>query len=84
MAEMQRLGLINDEDFARHRAKYLAGQNRSPREIRRRLAEKDVYKRQDDDGAPRAAAGVLQQGQHLFAGFVDVYKRQVSLRASFR
>ena len=26
--------------------------------------------RDDDDGAPRAAAGVLQQGQHLFAGFV--------------
>ena len=39
VAEMQRLGLINDENFARHRAKYLADQNRSPREIRRRLAE---------------------------------------------
>ena len=37
VAEMQRLGLINDENFARHRAKYLADQNRSPREIRRRL-----------------------------------------------
>ena len=36
VAEMQRLGLINDENFARHRAKYLADQNRSPREIRRR------------------------------------------------
>ena len=35
VAEMQRLGLINDENFARHRAKYLADQNRSPREIRR-------------------------------------------------
>ena len=42
VAEMQRLGLINDENFARHRAKYLAGQNRSPREIRRRLAEKGI------------------------------------------
>ena len=39
---MQRLGLINDENFARHRAKYLADQNRSPREIRRRLAEKGI------------------------------------------
>ena len=29
VAEMQRLGLINDENFARHRAKYLADQNRS-------------------------------------------------------
>ena len=38
VAEMQRLGLINDENFARHRAKYLADQNRSPREIRRRRA----------------------------------------------
>ena len=42
VAEMQRLGLINDENFARHRAKYLADQNRSPREIRRRLAEKGI------------------------------------------
>lgn len=42
VAEMQRLGLINDENFARHRAKYLAEQNRSPREIRRRLAEKGI------------------------------------------
>lgn len=42
VAEMQRLDLIDDENFARHRARYLAGQNRSAREIRRKLAEKGL------------------------------------------
>lgn len=42
VAEMQRLGLLDDENFARHRAKYLAGHNRSAREIRRKLAEKGI------------------------------------------
>lgn len=42
VAEMQRLGLVNDENFARHRAKYLAGQNRSAREIRQKLAQKGI------------------------------------------
>ena len=41
VAEMQRLGLINDEILP-GTGKYLADQNRSPREIRRRLAEKGI------------------------------------------
>lgn len=42
VAEMRRLELLDDERFARHRAKYLAGQNKSAREIRRRLLEKGI------------------------------------------
>lgn len=42
VAEMRRLELLDDERFARHRAKYLAGQNRSAREIRRKLLEKGI------------------------------------------
>lgn len=42
VAEMRRLDLLDDERFARHRAKYLAGQNKSAREIRRKLLEKGI------------------------------------------
>lgn len=42
VAEMQRLELLDDARFARRRASYLAGQNKSAREIRRRLLEKGV------------------------------------------
>ena len=42
VAEMRRLDLLDDARFARHRAKYLAGQNKSAREIRRRLLEKGI------------------------------------------
>ena len=37
VAEMQRLGLLDDTAFAKARARHLAGQNRSAREIERRL-----------------------------------------------
>ena len=37
VAEMQRLGLLDDAAFAKARARHLAGQNRSAREIERRL-----------------------------------------------
>ena len=37
VAEMQRLGLLDDAAFARARARHLAGQNKSAREIERRL-----------------------------------------------
>lgn len=42
VAEMRRLDLLDDARFARHRAKYLAGRNKSPREIARQLAEKGI------------------------------------------
>lgn len=42
MAEMQRLDLLDDEKFARNRARYLASQNKSRREIAFRLSEKGV------------------------------------------
>ena len=42
VAEMRRLDLLDDARFARHRAKYLAGQNKSAREIRRKLLEKGI------------------------------------------
>lgn len=42
VAEMRRLGLLDDARFARHRAKYWAGQNKAAREIRRRLLEMGI------------------------------------------
>lgn len=42
VAKMGELGLLNDEAFARHRAKYLLGQNKSRSQIARHLAEKGV------------------------------------------
>ncbi len=42
VAEMQRLELLNDENFARHRAKYLAAQKKSTREIKRQLTLKGI------------------------------------------
>ncbi len=42
VAEMTRLGLLDDARFAAHRARVLAGQNKSPREIRRHLRQKGV------------------------------------------
>lgn len=42
VAKMAELGLLNDEAFARHRAKYLLGQNKSRSQIARHLAEKGV------------------------------------------
>ncbi len=42
VAEMCRLALINDAAFAVHRAKYLAGQKKSKREIARVLQQKGI------------------------------------------
>ncbi|MEG0768958.1 MAG: regulatory protein RecX [Ruthenibacterium sp.] len=42
VAEMRRLDLLDDEKFALHRAKYLAGQNKSAREIQSHLMQKGV------------------------------------------
>lgn len=44
VAEMQRLGLCNDEAFASHRAQYLQNQHKSTREIRQHLRMKGVDK----------------------------------------
>lgn len=55
VAEMRRLELLDDARFARHRAGYLAGQNRSAREIRRRLLEKGIDRETAD--AALAALG---------------------------
>ena len=38
VAEMQRLDLLDDEKFARHRAKYLLEKHKSAREISQNLA----------------------------------------------
>lgn len=54
VAEMRRLDLLDDARFARHRAKYLAGQNKSAREIRRKLLEKGI----DRETADAAVAGL--------------------------
>ena len=48
VAELRRLELLNDENFALHRAKYLLGQNRSLREVRAKLAEKGIARAQID------------------------------------
>ena len=42
VAEMRRLDLLNDAAFAAHRAKYLAGQKKSVREIERQLSLKGI------------------------------------------
>lgn len=42
VAEMARLDLLNDENFALHRAKYLINQKKSVREITRQLASKGI------------------------------------------
>lgn len=42
VARCVELGLINDEAFARHRAKYLLARHKSPPQIRAHLAEKGV------------------------------------------
>ena len=42
VAAMAELGLLNDEGFARHRMKYLMGQNKSRSQIRRHLQEKGI------------------------------------------
>ena len=42
VARCVELGLINDEAFARHRAKYLLARHKSPAQIRAHLAEKGV------------------------------------------
>lgn len=42
VAEMQRLGMIDDEAFARRRAAYLAGRSKSRREIEAHLLEKGI------------------------------------------
>lgn len=49
VAEMQRLELLDDARFAQHRAKYLAGQNRSPREIRQKLMQAGVGRQEAED-----------------------------------
>ncbi len=42
VARCVELGLVNDEAFARHRAKYLLARHKSPAQIRAHLAEKGV------------------------------------------
>lgn len=42
VARCNQLGLLNDEAFARHRAKYLAARGKSPRQITGHLQEKGV------------------------------------------
>ncbi len=49
VAEMQRLELLDDARFAQHRAKYLAGQNRSVREIRQKLMQAGVGRQEAED-----------------------------------
>ncbi|BFJ84586.1 regulatory protein RecX [Ruthenibacterium sp. CLA-JM-H11] len=56
VAEMRRLGLLDDERFARSRAVWLAGQNKSEREIRfqleRKGVDRDIVDRVMDELAP--------------------------------
>lgn len=42
VARCVELGLLNDEAFARHRAKYLLARNKSPMQIRTHLQEKGI------------------------------------------
>lgn len=42
VAAMDELGMIDDRNFARHRAKYLMKQNKSRSQVRRHLAEKGI------------------------------------------
>ncbi|MEG1381711.1 MAG: regulatory protein RecX [Ruthenibacterium sp.] len=80
VAEMVRLDLLNDENFALHRAKYLIRQKKSVREIERQLTLKGINKETiaavldtlapaDDD----ACYALLQKSYRtkLLAGDVD-------------
>ncbi|MEG2596519.1 MAG: regulatory protein RecX, partial [Ruthenibacterium sp.] len=80
VAEMVRLDLLNDENFALHRAKYLIRQKKSVREIERQLTLKGIAKETiaavldtlapaDDD----ACYALLQKSYRtkLLAGDVD-------------
>ncbi|MEG1640581.1 MAG: RecX family transcriptional regulator, partial [Ruthenibacterium sp.] len=80
VAEMVRLDLLNDENFALHRAKYLINQKKSVREIARQLALKGIDKQtvasvlemlspEDDD----ACYALLQKSYRakLLAGETD-------------
>ncbi|MEG1153046.1 MAG: regulatory protein RecX [Ruthenibacterium sp.] len=80
VAEMVRLDLLNDENFALHRAKYLIRQKKSVREIERQLTLKGINKEAiaavldtlaptDDD----ACYALLQKSYRtkLLAGDVD-------------
>lgn len=42
VARCNELGLLNDEAFARHRAKYLVARGKSPRQIKGQLQEKGI------------------------------------------
>lgn len=59
VAKAAELGLLNDENFARHRAKYLFGRHKSRREIARHLAEKGV----DRETADRVLEELYEAGQ---------------------
>lgn len=71
VAEMQRLELIDDARFARHRAKYLAGQNKSVREIRQKLMQAGVSRQEAEQALcelepdEAAACRAVLQKQYL-------------------
>ncbi len=57
VAEMQRLGLLDDAEYARRRAQYLAGQGKSRRQIEADLAAKGIGREDAAAALDEACAG---------------------------
>lgn len=74
VAEMRRLGLLDDEKFARARARSLAQKNRSARAIRADLLAKGV----DAQTAAQAAAGYAPDGVAACRALIEKsYRRKL-------
>lgn len=92
VAAMMELGLINDEAFARHRAKYLIAHNKSRSQVRRHLAEKGVdrltieqvveelYQQQEDGPDPEVGTALRLIGKS-YASKLRAGKRENVLAA---
>lgn len=92
VAAMMELGLLNDEAFARHRAKYLIAHNKSRSQVRRHLAEKGVdrltidqvveelYQQQEDGPDPEVETALRLIGKS-YASKLRTGKRENVLAA---
>ena len=97
VAEMDRLGLVNDEAFARRRAAWLQKQNKSRSQIARHLAEKGIGREtvrqvldelyaagEEDEGLGPDAAAALCLLQKHYGAKLAAGKRQNVMAALAR
>lgn len=96
VAAMDQLDLLNDEAFARHRAKYLMGRGKSRSQVRSHLAEKGVerniiaqvleelYEQQEGDGPDPELQTALRLVQKSYGSKLRAGKRENVLAALAR